>query len=128
MKSKENLNFLVEKWHTSWKAYQSNPTLSFLHRACTLKVRGNFPSLTAYDFQSLDGPCNYQVWEEENVTFLVWSARVAACGCLLVVCCHLLVVFVYLRVVCSCLLVVCGHLMVDCSGVCLFPCLFPGSL
>ena len=31
-----------------------------------MKVRGNFPSLPAYVFQTPGSPCNYRVWEEKT--------------------------------------------------------------
>ena len=31
-----------------------------------MKVRGNFPSLPTYVFQTPGSPCNYRVWEEKT--------------------------------------------------------------
>ena len=54
---------------------------------------------------------------KQNVSFLVWCARVAVCSRLLVVCGHLLVACSRLLIVCGCLLVLCGRLLVVCGSL-----------
>ena len=55
--------------------------------------------------------------KKQNVTFLVWSAKVAVCCHFLVVCGLLLVVSGRLLVVCNRLLVLCGPLLAVCGAL-----------